>query len=143
MKKMYNIFTSCLSQLCSATGVKVPDFERLQLQGGSQIKPIAGYLTGPDSTTVHTESPIAALQKQSSPLGPDQAGDPPSSPPQIKVQATTEAHTEPLRASPPPEISEPANACISTVKHNQSSPIAHEAADRNTAVHTVTHCDAT
>ena len=48
------------------------------------------------------------LHKQSSALGLDQAGDPPSSPPQVEVQATTEAHIEPLRASPMPKIPEPA-----------------------------------
>ena len=44
------------------------------------------------------------LHKQSSASGPNQAGDPPSSPPQVEVQATTEAHTEPLRVSLMPEI---------------------------------------
>jgi hypothetical protein len=46
------------------------------------------------------------LHKQSLALGPDQAGDRPSSPPQVKVQVTTEAHIEPLRASPMPKIPE-------------------------------------
>ena len=49
------------------------------------------------------------LHKQSSALGPNQAGDPPSSPPQVEVQVTMEAHTEPLRASPTHEITEPAS----------------------------------
>ena len=80
----------------------------LQLQCGSQVNPIAGFLTGPDNTTVHTELPITTmLHKQSSALGPNQAGDPPSSSPQVEVQVTTEAHTKPLRASPTPEIPEP------------------------------------
>jgi hypothetical protein len=46
------------------------------------------------------------LHKQSLASGPDQAGDRPSSPPQVKVQVTTEAHIEPLRASPMPKIPE-------------------------------------
>ena len=49
------------------------------------------------------------LHKQSSASGPDQAGDPPSSPSQVEVQVTMEAHIEPLRASPMPEIPEPAS----------------------------------
>ena len=81
----------------------------LQLQCGSQVNPIAGYLTGPDNTTVHIELPIATmLHKQSSASDPDQASDPPSSPPQVEVQVTMEAHTKPLWASPMPEIPEPA-----------------------------------
>ena len=48
------------------------------------------------------------LHKQSLALGPDQAGNPPSSPPQVKAQVTIEAHTEPLRASLMLEIPEPA-----------------------------------
>ena len=81
----------------------------LQLQCGSQVNPIAGYLIGPDNTTVHIELPIATmLHKQSSALGLDQASDPPSSPPQVEVQVAMEANTEPLRASPMPEIPEPA-----------------------------------
>jgi hypothetical protein len=80
----------------------------LQLQHGSQVSPIAGYLIGPDNTTVHNELPIAMiLHKQSSASSPNQAGDPPSSPPQVDVQVTMEAHTEPLKASPMLEISEP------------------------------------
>ena len=79
---MCNVFTSCFNQLYSATGVKALDFQTFQLQCGSQINPIAGYLTGPDNTTVHTELPIATtLHKQSLASSPDQAGDPPSSPP--------------------------------------------------------------
>ena len=105
---MCNVFTSCFNQLYSATGVKALDFQTLHLQCGSQVNPITGYLTGPDNTTVHTELPITTtLHKQSSALGPDQAGDPPSSPPQVEVQVTTEAHIEPLRASPTPKIPEP------------------------------------
>ncbi|XP_066323988.1 uncharacterized protein [Miscanthus floridulus] len=49
------------------------------------------------------------LHKHSSTLGPDQVGDPPSSPPQVEVQAIMEAHTEPLRASPMPDIPKPAS----------------------------------
>ena len=75
-----------------------------------QVNPIAGYLTAPDNTTVHTELPImTTLHKQSSALGPDEASYPPSSSPQVEVQVTTEAHIEPLRASPMPEIPEPAS----------------------------------
>jgi len=102
---MYNVFTSCFNQLYSATGVKAPDFQMLQLQCGSQVNPIAGYLTGPNNTTVHIELPIAMmLHKQSSALGPKLASDPPSSPPQVEVQVTTEAHIEPLRVSSMPKI---------------------------------------
>ena len=46
------------------------------------------------------------LHKQSSALGPDQASDPPSSPPPVEVQVTMEAHIEPFRASPMPDIPE-------------------------------------
>ena len=75
------------------------------MQCGSQVNRIAGYLTGPDNTTIHTELPIAmTLHKQSSALGPDQASDPPSSPPQVEVQVAMASHIEPLRASPTPEI---------------------------------------
>jgi hypothetical protein len=82
----------------------------LQLQCGSQVNPITGYLTSLDNTTIHTELPIAmTLHKQSSASSSDQADDPPSSPPQVKVQVTTEAHIEPLRASPMPKIPEPAS----------------------------------
>ena len=104
---MCNVFTGCFNQMYSATGVKASDFQTLQLECGSQVNPIAGYLTSPDNTTVHTELPIAMLHKQSSASGPDQFGDPPCSPPQVEVQATTEAHTEPLRASPMPKIPQP------------------------------------
>ena len=77
------------------------------MQCGSQVNPIAGYLTSPNNTTIDTELPIATmLHKQSSALGPNQAGDPPSSSPQVEVQVTTEAHTKPLRASSTPEIPE-------------------------------------
>ena len=59
---MCNVFTGCFNQLYSATtGVKAPDFQTLQLECGSQVNPIAGYLTGPDNTTVHTELPIATM----------------------------------------------------------------------------------
>ena len=74
------------------------------MQCGSQVNPIAGYLTGPNNTTIHIELPIAMLHKKSLALGPDQAGDPPSSPPQVEVQVTTEAHIEPLRVSSMPKI---------------------------------------
>ena len=75
------------------------------------MNPIAGYLTSPDNTTVHIELPITTmLHKQSFASGPDQASDPPSSPPQVEVQVTTEAHIEPLRASPTPRIPEPASS---------------------------------
>ena len=105
---MCNVFTGCFNQLYSVTGVKAPDFQTLQLECGSQVSPIASYLTGLDNTTIHIELPIAMLHKQCSASGPNQAGDPPSSPPQVKVQATMEAHTEPLRASPMPKIPKPA-----------------------------------
>ena len=103
---MCNVFTGCFNQLYSATRVKALDFQTLQLECGSQVNPITGYLTGPDNTTVHIELRIATLHKQSLALGPDQASDPPSSPPQVEVQAAMEAHTKPLGASPTPEIPE-------------------------------------
>ena len=78
----------------------------LHLQCGSQVNPITGYLTSPDNTIVHTELPIVMLHKQSSASSPNLAGDPPSSPPQVEVQAAMEVHIEPLRASPMPEIPE-------------------------------------
>ena len=78
---MCNVFTGCFNQLYSAIGVNAPDFQTLQLECGSQVNPIARYLTGIDNTTVHIELPIATLHKQSSSYGPDQASDPPSSPP--------------------------------------------------------------
>ena len=81
----------------------------LELQCGSQVNRITGYLTGPNNTTFHIELPIATLHKQSSTLGPNQAGDPPSSTPQAEVQVTMEAHIEDLRASPTPEIPKPAS----------------------------------
>ena len=106
---MCNVFTGRFNQLYSTTGVKAPNFQTLQLQCYSQVNPIAGYLIGPDNTTVHIELPIAmTLHKQSLALGLDRAGDPPSSPPQVEVQVATEAHIEPLRASPTPDIPEPA-----------------------------------
>jgi hypothetical protein len=49
---------------------------------------------------------MMTLHKQSSASGPDKAGGPPSSPPQVKVQLATKAHTEPLRASLTPKILE-------------------------------------
>ena len=52
-------------------------------------------------------------------LGPDEAGDPPSLPPQVEVQATMGTHIEPLGASPRTEMPEPANASITTVEHKQ------------------------
>ena len=81
------------------------------MECGSQVNPIAGYLTSLDNRTIHIELPIATLHKKSSALGPDQAGDPPSSPPQVEVQVTMEAHIEPLRASPTLEIPKPALGC--------------------------------
>jgi len=63
-------------------------------------------------------------------LGPDEAGDPPSLPPQVEVQATMGTHTEPLGASPMTEMPEPTNASITIVEHKQSLALAHEAADR-------------
>ena len=50
-------------------------------------------------------------------LGPNEAGGPPSLPPQVKVQATTGTHREPLRASPTTKMPEPANASITIVEH--------------------------
>ena len=47
---MCNVFIGCFNQLYSAIGVKAPDFQMLQLQCGSQVNPIAGYLTSPDNT---------------------------------------------------------------------------------------------
>ena len=79
---MCNVFIGCFNQLYSATRVKAPDFQTLQLQCGSQVNPIAGYLIGPNNTTIHTELPIVMmLHKQSSASGPDQVSDPPSLPP--------------------------------------------------------------
>ena len=73
-------------------------------------------------------SPMPEIPKPA--LGPDEAGDPPSLPPQVEVQATTGTYIEPLGASPMTEMPEPANASITIVKHKQSSTSAHEAADR-------------
>jgi len=42
--------------------------------------------------------------------GSDEAGDPPSSPPQVEVQAGTGTLTEPLDASPMTEMPEPTTA---------------------------------
>jgi len=87
------------------------------------------------------------LHKQSSALGPDQAGDPPSSPPQVEVQVAMGTHTEPLGASPMIKMLEPANASITTVEHKQSLASGHEAADRPSPPNQVkgldTTCDAT
>ena len=70
--RMCNVFIGCFNQLYSTIGVKAPDFQMLQLQCGSQVNPIAGYLTGPNNTTIHTELPIAmTLHKQSLASGPD------------------------------------------------------------------------
>jgi hypothetical protein len=52
---MCNVFTGCFNKLYSSIGVKAPDFQTLQLECGSQVNPIASYLTGPDNTTVHIE----------------------------------------------------------------------------------------
>ena len=49
--------------------------------------------------------------------GPNEAGDPPSLPPQVEVEATIGTHTEALKASPTTEMPEPANVSITTVKH--------------------------
>ena len=106
---MCNVFTGCFNQLYSAIGVKAPDFQTLQLQCGSQVNPIASNLISFDNTTIHTELPIVTPHKQSSASSPDEAGDSPSSPPWVEVQAAMEAHTEPLRASPMPEIPETAS----------------------------------
>jgi len=53
-------------------------------------------------------SPMPKIPKPA--LGSDEAGDPRSSPPQVKVQASIGTHTEPLGASPKTEMLEPANA---------------------------------
>ena len=84
------------------------------------------------TTEAHTEPLRASLMSEipEPALGSDEAGDPPSSPPQVEVQATTGTHIEPLRASPMNKMPEPANACITTVEHKQSSASAHEAVDR-------------
>ena len=84
---------------------------------------------------VTTEAHIEPLRASPTPeipelaSGSDEAGDPPSLPPQVKVQATMGTHTEPLEASPMTEMLEPANASITIVKHKQSSASAHEAVD--------------
>ena len=63
------------------------------------------------------------------------------------MQTTTGTHTEPLGASPMTEMPKPANASITTFKHKQSSPSAHEAADRPSLPNQVegldTACNAT
>ena len=60
---MCNVFTDCLGELYNATVVHVPNFQTLQLQCGSQVNRIAGYLIGPDNTTFYIELPIATLHK--------------------------------------------------------------------------------
>ena len=71
------------------------------------------------TTEAHIE-PLRAYPMPEIPepaLGPDEVGDPPSSPPQVEVQAATGTHIEPLGASPMTEMPEPANASITTVEH--------------------------
>ena len=51
--------------------------------------------------------------------GLDEVGDPPSSPHEVEVQATTGTHTEPLGASPTTEIPKPTNASITTAEHSR------------------------
>ena len=58
---MCNVCNGCFNQLYSAIGVKAPNIQMLQLQCGSQVNPIAGYLTSPDNTTVHIELPIVTM----------------------------------------------------------------------------------
>ena len=97
----------------------------------------------------HTEplkaSPMPKIPEPA--LGSDEAGDPPSLPPQVKVQAAIGTHTEPLGASPMNEMPEPANASITTVEHKQSSASAHEAVDQPSPPNQVkgldTVCDTT
>ena len=89
-------------------------------------------------------SPMPEIPKPA--LGPNEAGDPPSSPPQVEVQATTGTHTEPLGASPMTEMPEPANASITTIEHKKSSASTHEAANQPSLPNLVegpyTTCDA-
>jgi hypothetical protein len=73
-------------------------------------------------------SPTPKIPKPTS--GSDEASDPPSSPPQVEVQATTGTQIEPLRASPTTKMPEPTNASITIVEHKQSLASAHEVADR-------------
>jgi len=67
---------------------------------------------------VTTEAHIEPLRASPTPeipelaSGSDEAGDPPSSPPQVEVQAATGAHTEPLGACPTTKMNELANASI-------------------------------
>ena len=84
------------------------------------------------TTEAHIEPLRASLMPEipKPALGSDEVGDPPSSPPQVKVQAATRTHTEPLGASPTKKMLEPTNTSITTVEHKQSSASAHEAADR-------------
>ena len=100
------------------------------------------------TTEAHTE-PLRAsptLEIPEPALGSNEAGDPPSLPPQVEVQATMGTHTKPLEASPTNEMLEPANASITIVKHKQSSASAHDAADRPSPPNQVegldTTCDA-
>ena len=71
------------------------------------------------TTEAHTEplraSPTPEIPEPAS--GSNEAGDPPSLPPLVEVQATTGTHTEPLRASLMIEMSKTTNASITTVKH--------------------------
>jgi len=59
------------------------------------------------------------------------------------VQASTGTHTEPLGASSMNEIPRPANANITTVKHKQSSALAHEVDDRPSPPNQVEGLDTT
>ena len=67
----------------------------------------------------HTEplraSPMPEIPKLAS--GPNEVGDPPSLPPQVKVQAATGTHTGPLRTSAMTEMPKPTNASITIVEH--------------------------
>ena len=101
------------------------------------------------TTEAHTEPLRASLMSEipEPALGSDEAGDPPSSPPQVEVQATTGTHIEPLKASPMNEMPKSTNASITTVKHKQSLASAHEVADRPSPPNQVegpnTACDTT
>ena len=84
------------------------------------------------TTEAHTKplraSPMPDIPKPAS--CPDKAGDPPSSPPQVEVQAAMGTHTEPLEAPATIDMHELVNASSTIVKHKQSLASAHEAADR-------------
>ena len=62
----------------------------------------------------HTEplraSPTPEIPEPAS--GSNEAGDPPSLPPQVEVQAVIGTHTEPLRAFPMTELPEPTNVVL-------------------------------